>query len=274
MDFRVYYADGLTVWATRVKIPDLEDSINRYLEEITLSPKDNSLLISALKLLVTLFSPDTHQTKNTHRGLPLVQCLNILGVLLNTFLSFNKHNNYVAERISNRHNILKALTGTSWGQQKETLLMTYKVVGRSIINYSTPVCSTNLRDTNYRNIQYTQNEVLRITTECHKMYSVDHLHVEAEMLKVREYSDLLSAQYLARCLELENVSHSITTSDTPKRRMKEILFTRHRNTIVRMRLANDRKTTLQAIHTDAVNKSVNSQERNVVLDDHPPQQQL
>ena len=83
----------------------------------------------------------------------------------------------------------------------ETLLITYKAVGRSIINYAAPVWSTNLRDTNYRNIQYTQNEALRIATGCHKMSSVDHLHVAAEIMKVREHLELLSAQYLARCLE-------------------------------------------------------------------------
>ena len=41
------------------------------------------------------------------------------------------------------------------------------------------------------------------------------------MLNVREHSELLSAQYLVRCLEPENVCHSITTRDPPKRRMKE-----------------------------------------------------
>ena len=89
----------------------------------------------------------------------------------------------------------------------------YKAVGRSIINYAAPVWSTNLRDTNYRNIQYTQNEALRIATGCHKMSSVDHLHVEAKMLKVREHSEPLSAQYLSRCLEPGHVCHSITTRD-------------------------------------------------------------
>ena len=58
--------------------------------------------------------------------------------------------------------------------------------------------SPNLHDTNYRKIQYTQNEALRIATGCHKMSSIDHVHTEAEMLKVREHSELLSAQYLAR----------------------------------------------------------------------------
>ena len=273
---RVCYDDDLTVWATGVNIPDLKDIINSYLEEITAYLKDNSLLISAPKSSVTLFSPDPHQAK-THpiiiiedSQLPLVQCPKILGVYLDTSLSFNKHSGYVAEIVSSRSNILEALAGTSWGQQKETLLMTYKAVGRSIINYAVPVWSTNLHDTIYRNIQYTQNEALRIATGCHKMCSVDHLHVEAEMLKVREHSELLSAQYLARCLEPENVCHSITTRETtPKRRMKETLFTRHRNTVEPMMLADNKKATLQAIHPDAVNKALKDQKKNIVLDDLP-----
>ena len=208
---RVCYADDLTVWVTGVNIPDMEDSLNSYLEEITTYLKDNSLLISSPKTSVTLFTPDTHQAKTHPRiliedsRLPLVQCPKILGVHMDTSLSFNKHSSQVEERVSGRNNILRDLAGTSWGQQKETLLMTYKAVGRSIINYAAPVWSTNLRDTNYRNIQYTQNEVPRIYTGCHKMSSVDHPHAEANMLKVKEHSELLSVQELARCLEPENV---------------------------------------------------------------------
>ena len=102
------------------------------------------------------------------------------------------------------------------------------------------------------------------------MSGVDHLHIEANVLKVREHSELLSAQYLARCLEPGNVNNSITTRDKPKRRMKETLFTRHRSTVEPMMVANDRKATLRAIHTSAVNQAVNRQEVNVVLDDRSP----
>ena len=101
------------------------------------------------------------------------------------------------------------------------------------------------------------------------MSSVDHLDVESEMLKVKEHSELLSAQYLARYLAPGNVSHSITTRETPKRRMKETLFTRHCNTVEPMMLADNTKTTLHAIHTDAVNKAVKDQKKNEVLDDLP-----
>ena len=103
---RVCYADDITVWATGVKIPDLEDSVNSYLEEIIAYLKDNSLLISASKSTVTLHSPDPHQAKTHLRiliedlQLPLAQCPKILGVYLDTFLSFNKYSGYAAERVS------------------------------------------------------------------------------------------------------------------------------------------------------------------------------
>ena len=270
---RVCYADDLTVWASGVNIPDLEVSINKYLEEITAYLKDNSFLISAPKSSVTLLPPDTHQAKIhpsifiENSNLPLVKCTRILGVYLDPSLSFNKHSQYITERVSNRNNILKALAGTSWGQQKETLLMTYKAVGKSITNYAAPVWSPNLHDTNYIK---TQNEALRIATGCHKMSSIDYLHTEAEMLKVKEHSELLSAQYLARCLEPGNVCHPITTRATPERQMKETLYTRHRNTVEPMMVKNDSKATLQALHTAAVVKAVQCHERNVVLDGRPP----
>ena len=56
----------------------------------------------------------------------------------------------------------------------------------------------------------------------------------------------------------------------PKRRMKETLFTRHRNIVEPVMIAVVLKTTLQAINDDTVNQAVNSQERNAVLDDRPP----
>ena len=135
---------------------------------------------------------------------------------------------------------------------------------------SAPVWSPNLHDTNDRKIQYTQNEALRIATGCHKMSSIDHLHTEAEMLKVKQYSELLSTQYLARFLDPGNVCHPITTRSTPERQTKETIYTRHRNTVEPMMVNNDRKATLQAPHTAAVVKAVQCHERNVVLDGRPP----
>ena len=72
---RVCYTDDLTVRVTGVKIPDLEDSLNSWLEEITAYLKDNHLVISAPKYSVTLFIRDTHQAKTHPRIMFTFSCL-------------------------------------------------------------------------------------------------------------------------------------------------------------------------------------------------------
>ena len=110
---RVCYANDLTVWASGVNISDLDVSLDNYLEEITAYLKDNSLLISVPKSSFTWLTPDTHLAK-THPSiliedsrLPLVKCPRILWVYLVPSLSFNKHSQYVAGKVSGRNNILK-----------------------------------------------------------------------------------------------------------------------------------------------------------------------
>ena len=111
---------------------------------------------------------------------------------LDTFFSFNAHCVQVANRVSKRNNDLKVLAGTNWGQQRETLMLIYKALGRFIANYAAPVWITNASDTSLEKIQRTQNEPPRIITCPHKMSSIDHIHSETKMIHL----SLISAQYL------------------------------------------------------------------------------
>ena len=170
----------------------------------------------------------------------------------------------MASRVSKINNVLKALAGTNWGQQKETLLLTYKALGRSIANHAAPIWSTRLGK-----IQHTQNEALRIITGTHKMSSIYHLHSKTRMLLVEDHVNLLSAQYLIHGLDTENVCHHITTMGHPPREMKETLFTRHNQTAVPL-LANTKKASLQAVHTSFVNTAIDNMTDNRVLNYRPP----
>ena len=117
-------------------------------------------------------------------------------------------------------------------------------VGCSIADYAAPVWSTNASNTSIEKIQVAQNEALRISTGAHKMANIDHLHCEAQMLKVTEHSDLLSAQYLVKCLDHENVCHNITTLDQPPCMMKHTLYSKHHTTIAPL-LADTTKESLK-----------------------------
>ena len=194
---RVCYADDITVWASGPKItPQLKSMINSYLIDVGIYLKENSLLISAPKSTVTLFTPDTHQfqthPKITHEDtqLPLDCRPKILGVIMDPSLPFHKNCNYMTDRIDKRNNMLKALPGSSWGQDKDTLLLTYTALQKSIASYAAPIWSTNASGSSFKKIQ---NAALRMATGAHKMASIYHPHQESLTLKVRDSRHALCA---------------------------------------------------------------------------------
>ena len=126
------------MWASCVKFLELEHKVSTYLTGISCFLRVNSLLISTPKSSVTLFTPFPAQA-NTHpkikiedSELTLVRSQKLLGVYLDAFFSISTHCVQVANPVNKINNFLKVLADTNWGQRNETLLMTYKSLGRSI----------------------------------------------------------------------------------------------------------------------------------------------
>ena len=227
------------------------------------------------KSTVTLFTPDKHlfqmhpdiTLENTQ--LPLERSPKILGVIMDPSISIHRHCNYVSDSIDKRNNILKALAGSSWGRDKETLLMTYKALGKSIANYAAPVWSTNASDSSFKKIQTAHNVALRTETGAHMLDSIDYLHHEFLTLRVKDHSDMLSAQYLVNCLEEDHVSHGITIQESRPIPMKETLHSRHHSTVL-PRLGSNWMESHQNLHTHAVDSAIQLQGNNRVLKKRPP----
>ena len=171
-------------------------------------------------------------------------------------------------------NILKALTGTDWGQHKETLVLTYKALIDSSFSYAAPIWVPNASPSSIRRLQTIQNSALRIATGCHLSSAVDHLHSEAKILKVQEHLDMICTQYLATYLQPEHPSFPIVTADSGPRPMKHTLQSRYLprleeltgdagltgiGTIV------DPVTTRKQVHTRAVENSIAARQANEVL---------
>ena len=96
---------------------------------------NKKLTVSTAKSTVTLFTPDTHEhhlhphVKLVDQVLPLEKKPKVLGVTLDTNLTFTQHCNNIAARVQQRNNVMKALVGSTWGCDKETLLATYQAIG-------------------------------------------------------------------------------------------------------------------------------------------------
>ena len=252
-------------------------------------------MISAQKSTVTLLTSQTQQARArpivTMNGAPLPVEPNPknLGVTFDPTLRFHKHVDKIIQKAKPRLNILRLLTGSSWGQHKETLLATYKSLIGSLTTYAAPVWFPNTSATSRKKLQVIQNSALRIATGCVKMSGIDDLHAEAKMLKVEDHLRMLCSQFLATCLQPGHPSLPIVTADSGPREQKQTLqkcFDETREyrgqqpipTSFRAPLTDqlvngrilDIKSARRAIHTRAVEEAIDARKPNRVLNAAAP----
>ena len=225
----ISYADDITVFTSGPEIDPLVKSLNRYLVKLSDFLLRKSLLISAAKSTVTLFTPSTHEA-GIHpevyingTKLPLEKTPKLLGVIFDTMFTFSSHAKAVASKMQQRNNVLRALAGSNWGQDKETMTISYKAVGRSVANYAAPVWTPNLKPTGFQKIQTAQNNALRTITGCHKMASIDHLHEETNILPIKAHNTLLSCQFYASATDPSHTCNYLHSLPPRPRDMKHHL---------------------------------------------------
>ena len=276
------YADDFTISCSNSNVDQMAESLSTQSPIIEEWASERALAISAPKSTITLFTPQFAQS-NIHPQvtlsdsvLPLERNPCILGVTFDPHFKFNAHVKSLVTRALPRINILKALTGTNWGQQKETILITYKSLIRSLFMYAAPIWFPNTSPSLVQKLQTIQNSALRIATGCVRMASVDHLHEETEMLPVQEHLSLICSQYLARALQPTNPSHDVVTSSSGSRDMKQTLQSRFLH-VVAPHLSNgvlppaEYGTTIKSLHTGAVAASKSLLSPNRVLQTTSPQ---
>src|SRR5437867_11444683 len=108
--------------------------------------------------------------------------------------NFGDHSTITKEKADSSIRILKALTSTSWGKQKETLLATYKTLVLPVIEYASTIWSPVISDTNLHKLQTTQNNALRVITGCTSDTNTQHLHQETKTLPLSNHLKLHASQ--------------------------------------------------------------------------------
>src|SRR6187399_2947091 len=113
---------------------DDDDDDEPYLDKIYNWTVENNLSLNADKSTATLFTLDQSETDKklnltiNNILIPTVQHPKILGLTFDPKLNFLQHQKNIIEKANNGLNMMKALTSTAWGKQKETLITTYKTI--------------------------------------------------------------------------------------------------------------------------------------------------
>ena len=142
--------------------------------------------------------------------------------------------------------------------------MTYKALGRSILNYGVPVWGPFLSNTSWQELQIAQNSALRSITGCVLMSDQDHLHNETQILPVKEHSEMLSKQYMISMHQQHHPNRWQLTKPCSTRDIKKSLLHKHKKDIqvfVSPDQIIDKKQCKQAqkaIHTSSVKDTINN----------------
>jgi len=229
--------------------------------------------IRAFKYTITLFTPDTRDFKihppvfMKKNIVPLEKTPKLLGVVF-TFTC----NHYIKKTINSVKsvlNILKLLAGTGWGQDKETMVMTYKSVVRS-----KHIWSPSISKTNWERLLALENQGLKLDTGCLKITSSDHVHQETLVYPIREHCNMICKQYLAtfHLAGHPGAKHLAIPPDT--RNMKTTILVHESEVSALIPLSNftisEYKSIIKTIHTYTVTDIINWYKPNRVLR-RPPQ---
>ena len=170
-----------------------------------------------------------HQAKQTNCQLdvkiqgvtvPTVKNPKLLGVTLDPLFTFSAHAMSVVRRASSRLNLMRTLSDTSFGKDKECLMLTFRCFIRSIFSYAAPIVFPSYSKASIEKLQRVQSKALCLALGCHKASSLDHLHAEAEEIPVGEHLRLLSSQYIAQALQPHHISQRHAIKEQGRRNKK------------------------------------------------------
>ena len=185
--------------------------------------------------------------------------------------SFSTHIKNAVSKAKTRVNVLKALAGSSWGQDKETLLLTYKSICRSTLEYACPVWAPSISQSSWDRLQKVQNQALRVATGCLSMSSTDHLHEESKVLPIKAHSTLLTKQYLAGTFLPAHPGNKNLDRQPSVRRLKPTLLQYKGEVATKFEAGSLHKQVLRDLHTEAVEDTLTNLEPNKVLNTRPPE---
>ncbi|XP_054088079.1 uncharacterized protein LOC128922244 [Zeugodacus cucurbitae] len=260
-------------------IDDMCSKVNSYLPELSRFFSARSLALAPTKSTATLFTNWTKEYRlslNIHVDglqIPTVNNPKILGVTFDSLHSFTPHTTAIVTKVQSRNKILKSLAGSTWGKDKETLLATYKAIGRPVVNYAAPVWSPGCSDTQQKKLQACQNTALRTATGCLLMSPMTHLNSEAIMLPIKEHNELLTKQFLLGCFRRNHPCSHLLEAEPPPRCIKRSLlqYVDELNPYTDQTAdANSFRHALNAIHSGAINTFIDSLPVNGVLKTKPP----
>lgn len=175
------FADDLVIWITRKSYRESHEIMQAALRLISRWCERWGFFLSSAKSAAMVFkrgrSLNDLQLKIRNQSIPQVQTFKYLGILLDTRLTFHAHIEQLRTRCLQRMNILKCVSGSTWGADRKSLTLLYCSLIRSVLDYSATVISV-VCATSRQRIESIQSMCLRIISGAFRTTPVTALQAD------------------------------------------------------------------------------------------------
>uniref|UniRef100_A0A8R1DGV2 Reverse transcriptase domain-containing protein n=1 Tax=Caenorhabditis japonica TaxID=281687 RepID=A0A8R1DGV2_CAEJA len=195
------YADDTTILVQDPILQKAAETSQKVLDHMKTWFDERHLDISAGKSSVTIFPADTKEF-NFDPGLtwddtpiPMQNRTRSLGVEFDTMMKMNGQVAKLSERLAKSNNILRALTGASWGSSKETMLKTFKAIIKPLATYAGPAWHQLMSDTQMAKLEIQYIGGLKASCGLTKDTPKELVYYETKMMPLKKELELGSEQF-------------------------------------------------------------------------------
>ena len=176
------FADDSAIWKSGGNIKFLHKTLQAHLNVVSTWCDEWGFIINIKKTVSILF---THR-RVTNLEIPFIinnspiaheQTCRFLGMQFDTRLTWNNHINYIIEHTKGRVNLIRMLSGQSWGCSKMATLTVYRSLIRSVLEYGCELFST-ATSKSLKKLDVLQAKCLRIC--CGAMRCTPHASLQNE----------------------------------------------------------------------------------------------
>ena len=174
------FADDTAIWKTGKSVKHVQSHIQNALNYVTKWCDMWGFKISASKTSYVLFHRGKRKVMHLYlndQELKSAKSVKFLGMIFDQRLTWKEHILHLVEKCQKRINVLKLLTGSKWGADKETMIILYKTLIRSVLDYGC-VVYFSAADTNLKSLDIVQSQALRLCCGALKCTPVEALEVE------------------------------------------------------------------------------------------------
>jgi hypothetical protein len=206
---KAMFADDLALWCTGEDEKALATRMQQELANLSIYCADNKMIINELKTVYQLFNRGRNYAVidalylsiDGHR-VPKDDSPKYLGVELDGKLSLSVHIDRLVKQAKKRLNLMKKLSGTTWGARSIRLRQLYKGYVRPLFDYSAPIQSL-AANMHLLKMDGVQNSALRLISGCMASTSIEAMEVleRIEPLDIRREKAVL--QTYERLLRME-----------------------------------------------------------------------